>query len=187
MVDNLTPDNTALATLYGNWIKRIALLLKVRMPWADLEELLQWGAIGMMEASQRFNASHGTNFQAFAAQRIRGAMIDGLRREGSFRRGQVVLDIETIDSSTYQQSQGPEDPMTILSRQDDRSLLAKALRTLPTLEYQILALHFYEELNNREIASVLDISEGYASRLRKRALDALAAYIAAAQRGEYLP
>ena len=187
MVDDLTPNNSALAALYGNWIKRIALLLKVRMPWADLEELLQWGAIGMMEASKRFNTGHGSSFQAFAAQRIRGAMIDGMRREGSHRRGQVVLDIEAIDTSTYQQSKGPEDPMTILSRQDDRYLLAQALRTLPKLEYQILALHFYEELNNREIASVLDISEGYASRLRKRALDALGAYIAAAQRGEYLP
>lgn len=187
MVDDLALSNTALAAMYGNWIKRVALLLKVRMPWADLEELLQWGAIGMMEASQRFNISHGTSFQAFATQRIRGAMIDGLRREGSHRRGQVVLDIEAIDTSTYQQSKGPEDPMAILSRQDDRTLLAQALRTLPDLEYKILALHFYEELNNREIASVLDISEGYASRLRKRALEGLAAYIAAAQRGECLP
>lgn len=187
MADYLTPDNAALTDLYGNWIKRIALLLKVRMPWAELDELLQWGAIGMMEASRRFNASHGTSFQAFAAQRIRGAMIDGLRREGSYRRGQVVMDVETIDTTTYQQSKGPDDPMDILSRQDDRTLLTEALRTLPTLEYQILALHFYEELNNREIASVLDISEGYASRLRKRALEALAAYIAAAQQGDATP
>lgn len=184
MVDIQPPDNATLTALYGNWIKRIALLLKVRMPWADLDEMLQWGAIGMMEASQRFNASHGTSFQAFAGQRIRGAMIDGLRREGAHRRGQVVLDIETIDTSTYQQAQGPQDPMTLLSHEDDRSLLAEALKTLPTLEYQILALHFYEEFNNREIACVLDISEGYASRLRKRALDMLAAYMAAAQRGE---
>lgn len=187
MVNHQPPDDATLTALYGNWIKRIALLLKIRMPWADLDELLQWGAIGMMEASQRFSASHGNSFQAFAAQRIRGAMIDGLRREGAHRRGQVVLDIETVDTSTYQQSQGPQDAVALLSQQDDRTLLAQALRTLPTLEYQILALHFYEEFNNREIACVLDISEGYASRLRKRALDTLASYMANAQRGECLP
>lgn len=180
MVENLHPDNATLTALYGNWIKRIALLLKVRMPWAELDELLQWGAIGMMEASQRFNTSHGISFQAFASQRIRGAMIDGLRREGSFRRGQVVLDVEAIDAATYQQSRGPQDPVDILSREDDRSLLTNALKTLPKLEYQVLALHYYEELNNREIACVLDISEGYASRIRRRALDALAAYMATA-------
>lgn len=187
MVDAFLPDNATLTELYGNWIKRMALLLKVRMPWADLDELLQWGAIGMMEASKRYDATHGASFQAFASQRIRGAMIDGLRREGSYRRGQVVLDVETVDSSTYQQGIGPKDPMETLTRQDDRGLLTEALRTLPELEYQVLALHFYEELNNREIASVLDISEGYASRVRRRALDALAAYMAAAQRGECLP
>lgn len=180
MVDQLAPDHASLTDLYGNWIKRMALLMKVRMPWADLDELLQWGAIGMLEAAQRFDASHGTSFQSYATRRIRGAMIDGLRREGSYRRGQVVLDIDAIDTATYQQNRGPEDPVDILSRQDDKSLLANALRTLPQLEYQVLALHFYEELNNREIAIVLEISEGYASRIRRRALDALAAYMAAA-------
>lgn len=180
MVDNPTPDHATLTALYGNWIKRMALLLKVRMPWADLDELLQWGAIGMLEASNRFDANHGTSFQSFASRRIRGAMIDGLRREGSYRRGQVVLDIDVIDTAAYHQNKGPEDPVDILSRQDNRSLLANALRTLPKLEYQVLSLHFYEELNNREIAIALDISEGYASRIRRRALDALAAYMAAA-------
>lgn len=187
MVNTPSPDNATLTTLYGNWIKRTALLLKVRMPWADLDELLQWGAVGMMEASQRFNASHGTSFEAFAAQRIRGAMIDGLRREGSHMRGRIVLDIETVDILTYQQNQSSQDQIMNISRQDDRAALARALHTLPPLEYQVLALHFYEELNNREISCILDISEGYASRLRKRALDALASYMLAAQHGECLP
>lgn len=187
MVNIPPPDNATLTTLYGNWIKRTALLLKVRMPWADLDELLQWGAVGMMEASQRFNASHGASFQAFAAQRIRGAMIDGLRREGTHMRGRVVLDVDEIDNSTFPQSQSSTDQLISISQQDDRTLLAQALRTLPPLEYQILALHFYEDLNNREISCILDISEGYASRLRKRALDTLATYMLTAQQGECLP
>lgn len=184
MVNAASPDNAMLTTIYGNWIKRTALLLKVRMPWADLDELLQWGAIGMMEASQRFDTSHGIGFQAFASQRIRGAMIDGLRREGAHMRGRVVLDVESVDISNYQQNQTKLEQIVCISKQDDRTLLAQALRTLPTLEYQILALHFYEELNNREISCALDISEGYVSRLRKRALDTLANYMLAAQRGE---
>lgn len=186
MADAVPPDNAALTALYGNWIKRMAMLLKVRMPWAEFDELLQWGAVGMMEATQRFDPSQGVTFQAFATRRIRGAMIDGLRREGSRRRGEILFDTEAVENATQSDGTGPADPLSLLSRLDDRSLLADALRTLPPLEYRVLALHFYDELNNREIANVLDISEGYASRLRKRALEALALHITASQRGEFV-
>ncbi|MBU6448834.1 MAG: sigma-70 family RNA polymerase sigma factor [Rhodospirillales bacterium] len=186
MADAAAPGKAELTALYGHWIKRMALLMKVRMPWADLDEMLQWGAIGMMEASQRFDPGHGVPFQAFAARRIKGAMIDGLRREGSRRRGQTSFELEKVEIAAHDTGDGPEDPLTLLTRVDNRVLLVEALRALPELEYRILALHFYDELNNREIASVLDISEGYASRLRKRALEALALHINAAQRGEFV-
>ena len=184
MADAIRPDQTTLIALYGNLIKRTALLLRLRMPWAELDDLLQWGAIGMMEAQQRFDSRHGVDFKHFALRRIRGAMIDGLRREGSYRRGEITLEPETVDLALHLDNRGPQDPLTLLTMVDDRSLLADALKTLPKLEYQILALHFYDDLNNREIASVLDVSEGYASRVRKRALETLAAYITAAQQGE---
>ena len=184
MADMLAPGKAELTALYGNWIKRMALLMKIRMPWADLDEMLQWGAIGMMEASQRFDPGHGVPFQAFASRRIKGAMIDGLRREGTRRRGQTNFDQDTVDIAAHDNGDGPADPLSLLTRVDNRALLVEALRALPQLEYRILALHFYDELNNREIASVLDISEGYASRLRKRALETLALHITAAQRGE---
>ncbi|HTI03616.1 MAG TPA: sigma factor-like helix-turn-helix DNA-binding protein [Acidisoma sp.] len=50
----------------------------------------------------------------------------------------------------------------------------------------MLALHYYNEMNNREVAAILDISEGYASRIRKRALQILAAYMADQLNGEPL-
>ncbi|MBU6397785.1 MAG: sigma-70 family RNA polymerase sigma factor [Rhodospirillales bacterium] len=186
MADAAAPGQAELTALYGHWIKRMALLMKARMPWADLDDMLQWGAIGMMEASQRFNPEHGVPFQAFAARRIKGAMIDGLRREGTRRRSQAIFDQDAVDIAVHDNGDGPEDPLALLTRVDNRTLLVEALRALPQLEYRVLALHFYEELNNREIASVLDISEGYASRLRKRALEALALHINAAQRGEFV-
>ena len=88
-----------LQDLYAGWIKRIALLLKARMPWADLDELLQWGALGMLEALQRFDPSLGVEFQAFAMRRVRGTMINGLRREGMLRRGEAVFDAEVVDNA----------------------------------------------------------------------------------------
>jgi DNA-directed RNA polymerase specialized sigma subunit len=68
MDDHAPPDQTELGQLYGGWIKRTALMLKARMPWADLDELLQWGAIGMLEAMNRFDRTHGVTFEAFAAR-----------------------------------------------------------------------------------------------------------------------
>jgi RNA polymerase sigma factor (sigma-70 family) len=180
-------DDAALSALYATWIKRMALLLKMRMPWAELDELLQWGAIGMMEAMQRFDPSLGVNFQAFAARRIRGAMIDGLRREGSSRRGQTVFEPEDVEAAALEAGTSPEDPLAVLQRSDNRALLVAALKTLPPQEYQVLAMHFFNEMNNREIAAVLEISEGYASRIRKRALESLAIYINAAAKGDSVP
>jgi len=173
-----------LTTLYGGWVKRMALLLRARMPWAELDELLQWGAVGMMEATQRFDPAQGVAFQAYAARRIKGAMIDGLRREGTRRRGEILFEPDDVDAATYAAGMGPEDPFALLAASGNRALLVAALRALPVLEYQVLALHFYEELNNREVAAVLEISEGYASRLRKRALESLAIRLNAARKGD---
>ena len=95
----LSPNTPSLTVLYGSWIKRTALLLKARMPWAELDELLQWGAVGMLEAMNRFDPTLGVKFQAFAVRRIRGAMIDGLRREGALRRGEAVFDVDAVDNA----------------------------------------------------------------------------------------
>jgi RNA polymerase sigma factor (sigma-70 family) len=179
-----TPSTPVLQELYGGWVKRVALLLKARMPWADLDELLQWGAIGMLESMQRFDPSLGVEFQAFAMRRVRGTMINGLRREGRLRRGEAVFDSEVVDNAAVSDGSSPEDPLAQLLRLDDHSSLEAALRLLSKLEYQVLALHYYNEMNNREIAAILDISEGYASRIRKRALQTLAGHMAAQFNGE---
>jgi RNA polymerase sigma factor (sigma-70 family) len=167
-------NDAALTALYGSWIKRTALLLKTRMPWAELDELLQWGAIGMLEAMTRFDRTLGVSFQVFAGRRIRGAMIDGLRREGSLRRGESMLDVDAVDSAALIGGTSPDDPLALLLRADNRAALAEALQHLPAIEYKVLALHFFDDMNNREIAAILDVSEGHASRLRKHALQSLA-------------
>ncbi|WP_419759397.1 sigma-70 family RNA polymerase sigma factor [Acidisoma sp.] len=178
------PDDVELRKLYGSWIKRTALMLKSRMPWADVDELLQLGAVGMLEALQRFDSTRGVDFQAFCSRRIRGAMIDGLRREGALQRGEAPFDGDKIDTAALISGDSPEDPFTQLTRSDNKKLLVVALQCLPPLEYRVLALHFYDEMNNREIAAILAISEGYASRIRKRALDIMAVRLTELMKGE---
>jgi RNA polymerase sigma factor (sigma-70 family) len=178
------PHDQNMQALYGGWIKRTALMLQARMPWADLDELLQWGAIGMLEATKRYDSAHGVNFQVFAARRIRGAMIDGLRREGALRRGESVMDADVVDSAALSGGTSPEDPLRQLLREENRVMIVAALQELPPLEFRVLSLHYYNEMNNREIAAILGISEGYASRVRSRALASLAAILSPQLKGE---
>ncbi len=62
-------------------IKKIALHLAARVPpTVDMDDLIQAGAIGLLESAQRFDPSHGASFATYASIRIRGAMLDELRR-----------------------------------------------------------------------------------------------------------
>jgi len=162
---------------HGNAIRRIAMLMKVRMPWADLDELLQWGAIGMLESISRFDESLGIDFVAFAKKRIKGEMLNGLRREGKLRRGEAAFDIDHVDTSSFVNGTAAADPLSELLNGHDEHALTAALRSLPKVEYQVIAMHFYEDMNNREIAAVLDVSEGYATKIRQRALKTLAQFM----------
>ncbi|GED22899.1 RNA polymerase sigma factor FliA [Halomonas halmophila] len=61
-------------------VRRQALALQVRLPASiELDDLIQAGTEGLLEALGRFDAAQGASFATFASQRIRGAMLDELR------------------------------------------------------------------------------------------------------------
>ena len=62
-------------------VKRVALHLKTRLPnFMELEELIQVGTIGLIEAAKSFDDSKGVEFEIFARTRIRGAILDQVRK-----------------------------------------------------------------------------------------------------------
>jgi RNA polymerase sigma factor for flagellar operon FliA len=62
-------------------VKRIAHHLLARMPASVLvEDLIQAGLLGLLEAARNYDASRGASFETYAGIRIRGAMIDDVRR-----------------------------------------------------------------------------------------------------------
>ncbi len=70
-----------LVTSYANLVKRIAHHLKARLPDSvQLDDLIQAGMIGLLEAHENYDGARGANFETFASIRIRGAMIDEVRR-----------------------------------------------------------------------------------------------------------
>lgn len=70
-----------LVVRHASLVKRIALHLAARLPDSvQLDDLIQAGMIGLLEASRSFDASQGASFQTYAGIRIRGAMLDEIRR-----------------------------------------------------------------------------------------------------------
>lgn len=66
---------------YGPIVKRIAYYMSARLPDSvQLDDLIQAGMLGLLEAASNFDASKGASFETFASIRIRGAMIDEVRR-----------------------------------------------------------------------------------------------------------
>lgn len=62
-------------------VKRIALHLMARLPASvQLDDLIQSGMIGLIEAGKKFDGSKGASFETYAGIRIRGAMLDEIRR-----------------------------------------------------------------------------------------------------------
>jgi RNA polymerase sigma factor for flagellar operon FliA len=65
---------------YAPLVKRIAYLLMAKLPASvDVDDLIQNGMIGLLDALDRYEEGLGAQFETYAVQRIRGAMLDGLR------------------------------------------------------------------------------------------------------------
>ena len=82
MYDNLKFNtHDEMVTRYAPLVKRIAYHLKARLPaTVIIDDLLQAGMIGLIEASRKYDANQGASFETYAGIRIRGAMLDELRR-----------------------------------------------------------------------------------------------------------
>jgi RNA polymerase sigma factor for flagellar operon FliA len=66
---------------HADLVKRIAFHLVARMPPSvEVDDLIQAGMIGLLEASRHYSASKGASFETYAGIRIRGAMLDEVRR-----------------------------------------------------------------------------------------------------------
>jgi RNA polymerase sigma factor for flagellar operon FliA len=76
-----TQSKDDIITRYAPLVQRIAYHLKARLPESVMiEDLLQSGMMGLLEASTKYNESKGASFETYAGIRIRGAMIDEIRK-----------------------------------------------------------------------------------------------------------
>jgi len=78
---NAAPSNDQLVVIHAGLVKKIAHHMKGRLPAnVLLDDLIQSGMIGLLEAAKNFDGTKGASFETFAGIRIRGAMLDEIRR-----------------------------------------------------------------------------------------------------------
>ena len=82
MYNTSKPDNREeIVNQHAPLVKRIAYHLMSRLPpCVQADDLIQAGMMGLLEASRNYDATQGASFETYAGIRIRGAMLDEIRK-----------------------------------------------------------------------------------------------------------
>ncbi len=109
------PSMDELVENHAPLVKRIAHHLLARMPSSvQVDDLIQAGLVGLLEAARNYDGSKGASFETYAGIRIRGAMIDDVRRgdwapRSVHRNGRRVADaIQLVEGRTGRDAQDSE-------------------------------------------------------------------------------
>jgi RNA polymerase sigma factor FliA len=207
---------------------KMARQLAARVPASvEVDDLVQAGMVGLVEASLRYDPTCGVPFEGFALPRIRGAMTDELRTNDwlprrrrkeqrriqeaatrlSHRLGrapterelaaELDVDLETLqehiagsdqarplhcgaddaeDEETFLESRFADtapNPCEALVDRRFKKDLAEAIARLPERERLVMGLYYEQELNLREIAAVMGVTESRVCQVHKQAVQGL--------------
>jgi len=227
-------DRDALIRQHVPLVRRLAHHMIAKLPPnVELDDLIQVGMIGLADALSRFEASQGVQFETFATQRIRGAMLDELRdgdwlSRGSRKsqkqieqavraleqklgrapaeseiaealempladyqsllgrvRGTQLVYLEDMGGGTDAEGESgfldrhladaDADPMSLLKDQSLRQALVGAIDSLPERERHIMGMYYEQDMNLKEIAAVLGVTESRVSQLHSQSIARLRA------------
>ena len=225
-------DRDALFQQHVGLVQRIAHHMIAKLPPnVEVDDLIQVGLIGLSDALSRYEVTQGVQFETFATQRIRGAMLDELRendwmsrssrksqkdiehavRRAEQRLGRAPLESEIADElkmslQDYQSLLGKvrgaqlvyledmghhgsgdedgagegfldrnvadegADPVALLRDQGIRTALVAAIKQLPEREQYVMGMYYEEDMNLKEIAAVLGVTESRVCQLHSQAI-----------------
>jgi RNA polymerase sporulation-specific sigma factor len=161
---------------YQPLVFKVAMALRLRE--AVLMDMIQEGTVGLIQAVERFDPDRGVRFSTFATYRIRGRILNALRRERG--RGADVEDAaealaKVPDAAAADALASVED--AVLVRQ-----IVAAIDGLPARERRILVGAFLAAEEPGRIADELKISLSHFYRLQQQALRKLREMFAPALR-----
>ncbi|HNU19891.1 MAG TPA: RNA polymerase sigma factor FliA [Hydrogenophilus thermoluteolus] len=113
MAGKTTRDVNQLVQHYAPMVKRMAMQLAARLPAnIMLDDLIQYGMMGLLEAIERYEVQDDAQFETYAVARVRGAMLDALRTIDWVPRSvrQAMREVEAaIERLTHQLGRQPSD------------------------------------------------------------------------------
>jgi RNA polymerase sporulation-specific sigma factor len=152
-------------------------VMGLRPPERLLMDLIQEGAVGLIEAAERFDPDRGVRFPTFASYRIRGRVLNALDRV----RLDLSLDQLLSNADEHSPIAAIADPMAaaVLAGVEDRTVVAHvlaAIEQLPPRERAVMRAAVGHQ-PPRRVASDLRISLSHFYRLQKQALEHLRALL----------
>jgi RNA polymerase sigma factor for flagellar operon FliA len=133
---------------YAPLVKRIAHHIMAKLPASvQVDDIIQAGMIGLMDAVNRYEETQGAQFETYAAQRIRGAMLDELRSCDWLPRG-IRKNMRTIEKAMHSLEQK-------FGRQPSEQEVAKQL-DMPLADYQ----QMLQEARGHQLVYYEDYSDG---------------------------
>ena len=155
----------------------------------DERDYFQYGIEGLNEAIDRFDPDYGTKFETYAIQRIRGKIIDELRKlqrkvksdsnESSFDSfyTNVSLSKSPEDEDGYTLGEiipNEDEPIsTTVEKNEMKEFLMTAIKDLNERDRLLLSLYYFENLNYKEIAELLKITVSRVSQIHTRIVKSL--------------
>ncbi|MEX5284744.1 sigma-70 family RNA polymerase sigma factor [Selenomonas sputigena] len=146
------------------------LVFKTALPWRareNLMDILQEGTVGLIEAAESYDWQRGVAFSLFAVHRIRGRMVDFLKKEGK-------SDIACMDSPLEDGREPWEllpDMALPVAEQAEAGLLRdelhRALERLPQKERLVLESVYLKSEEVTAVAEFLHVSASHIYRLQK--------------------
>lgn len=155
-----------LMTAYQPLVFKIA--VSFQLPEAETMELIQEGMVGLLEASETYDYTKNVAFSLFASYRIKGCMIDFLKKSAD--KGLVYLDSETAGGNSYREmiASDEESPAQLAEKQLLQEKIAQAIDRLPEKEQCVLTGMYLEDRTAQSVADSINVSLGYVYRLQKQ-------------------
>jgi RNA polymerase sigma factor for flagellar operon FliA len=186
------------------FVEALARRMASTMPHSiDVGDLVQDGVIGLIDAAHRFDEGRGIKFETFAERRIRGAMIDALRRDAwprgvrrvrrELEAGRTIVRIHTIESTsplatsetvdeaclpTALVPSEPEAPDAAYERGEMQDKVRTAIESLPPREQKVISLYYYGDVTMKQIGAEIGVNESRVSQLHARAIKRLRVVLA---------
>lgn len=169
----------SLAEKHLDLVPAVVRSLQRRLPsYLDADDLRGWGYLGLVLAEHRFQPERGTDFRHFASRTIRGAILDGLRREDwvsvSERRKAKLAGVQIPPPAPLEEADLPSpDPAERAESIADAALLFRSMHSRnPRLAHAAVLLA--AGLRVTEAARVLGVSPARITQMKPQIGDCIA-------------